>query len=319
VALAAPAGAWQALRTVRGPLTAPRRSGQVDSQAPQRYRVSRVDRYVDCPFKYFAENVLGLPEEREEATGLSPLERGRLVHEVFEEFYRQWEAGGHGTITAAALPEALALFERIAEAALAPLPDADRILERTRWFGSVVAHGVAEHVFEVEADAGGDVVRRLLVFDLKGPFAFPLLGGLTTRDIEIHGKADRIDVFRDGALRVVDYKLSKVPDMKATIQIAVYAHAAQQALQRADGQAHPIREARYVALGDDEDGSLAGKASIEAAVVARAEGFAGAVAAIERGEFPARPRRLGDCAWCRFAGVCRKEYREEADEAAESV
>ena len=48
---------------------------------------------------------------------------------------------------------------------------------------------------------------------------------------------------------------------------------------------------------------------------------------IERGEFPPVPRRLDMCAWCRYAGVCRKEYptedataaEETRDEAAESV
>jgi hypothetical protein len=29
--------------------------------------------------------------------------------------------------------------------------------------------------------------------------------------------------------------------------------------------------------------------------------------------------RPNECAWCRYAGVCRKEYLIEDDEAAESV
>ena len=82
---------WLRLRVRRPPLSEPRYGGFVGPQAPQAYRVSRVDRYVDCPFKYFAENVLGLPEEREESSGLSPLERGTLVHTLFEEFYRLWQ------------------------------------------------------------------------------------------------------------------------------------------------------------------------------------------------------------------------------------
>ena len=85
------AAEWLRLRHARPDLTGPAFGGIVGSQAPQRYRVSRVDHYVDCPFKYFAENVLGLPEEREEAAGLTPLERGMLVHQVFEEFFRDWD------------------------------------------------------------------------------------------------------------------------------------------------------------------------------------------------------------------------------------
>ena len=102
--------------------------------------------------------------------------------------------------------------------------------------GSLVAPGVAERVFELEADEGGVIVKRLLEEELKGPFAFPQLGGLKTRTVEISGKADRIDVFDDGSLRVVDYKLSKLPDTRASIQIAVYAWAARQSFA---GQGRP--------------------------------------------------------------------------------
>ena len=44
----------------------------------------------------------------------------------------------------------------IADDALARLPEADRALEETRLLGSIVARGMAERVFELEADAGGD-------------------------------------------------------------------------------------------------------------------------------------------------------------------
>ena len=55
------------------------------------------------------------------------------------------------------------------------------------------------------------------------------------------------------------------------------------------------------------------------AVEARAAEFADTTDAIEAGRFPPRPLRPNECAWCRYAGVCRKEYRTESDEAAESV
>jgi RecB family exonuclease len=316
------AARWLRERHARPDFGDPRFGGSIGPQAPQRYRVSRVDHYVDCPFKYFAENVLGLPEEREDAAGLSPLERGVLVHRLFEQFFRAWDQHPGGTITAATLPEALGRFAALAEEALAGLPEADRVLERTRLLGSLVAPGIAERVFELEADAGNRIARRLLESDLRGPFDFPQLGGLKTRTIEIHGKADRIDVFDDGSLRVVDYKLSRLPDKESSIQIAVYAHAARILLEQADGVPHPIAAAMYLAFGDEDgfQGALGGRDRAAADVVrSRVEQFAGVVDRIEAGEFPPRPRRLDMCGWCRYAGVCRKEYRAEDDETAESV
>jgi hypothetical protein len=138
------------------------------------------------------------------------------------------------------------------------MPEADRVLERTRLLGSLVAPGIAERVFELEVDSAGQVARRLLESDLRGPFDFPQLGGLKQRTIEIAGKADRIDVLDDGSLRVVDYKLSRLPDKETSIQIAVYAHAAKALLERADSQSHRIAAAMYLAFGDEDEfeGSL---------------------------------------------------------------
>jgi RecB family exonuclease len=319
---AAHAATWLRLRHARPDLTGPDFSGSVGPQAPQRYRVSRVDHYVDCPFKYFAENVLGLPEERDEAAGLTPLERGTLIHSLFEQFYRNWDQDPGGAITAATLPEALARFTKLTEDALATLPPADRALERTRLLGSLVARGIAERVFELEVDAGGDIHHRLIEQDLKGPFTFPQLGGLKQRTVEIHGKADRIDVFADGSIRVVDYKLSRLPDKEQSVQIAVYAHAARQVLELADRRPYRVGAAMYLAFGDEDrlEGSLGNRNHKTSDVVeARVGVFAGVIDQIEAGVFPPRPLRTSDCLWCRYAGVCRKEYQAETDEAAESV
>jgi len=274
---------------------------------------------VICPFQYFAESVLRLSQDPEEAPGLTPIERGTLMHDLFERFYRAWDEGGHGTITSAKLPEAVAMFAEMARQTCAALPEADRVLEETRLLGSLVARGVAERVFELEAEDPSEVVSRQLEAVLRGPFQFPLLGGLDQRVIAINGKADRIDVFRDGSLRVVDYKLGRMPDLKTSIQIATYAYAAQQQLEAADHTPHPIADAMYLAFGDEQrlEGRV-GTGDAAMAVEARASEFAGVVSRIEAGEFPARPISTSECLWCRYAGVCRKEYQLE-DDAAESV
>jgi RecB family exonuclease len=220
------------------------------------------------------------------------------------------------------MPDALALFSVIAGEALDRLPVADRALERTRLLGSIVGTGVAERVFELEADSGVVIERRWLEAELNGVFTFPALYGLTTRRIEIRGKADRVDLLADGSLAVVDYKLGRLPDVRSSTQIAVYAHCARQQLEAADGRPHPIAAAMYLAFGDDRrlEGRL-GSASdpVPLVVETRATEFARAVERIEAGEFPPRPRRPGECQWCGYAGVCRKEYRAEDDEAAEPV
>jgi RecB family exonuclease len=320
--LEADVAVWSALRRSRPALTDRRYAGFVSPQAPQAYRISRVDRYIDCPFKYFAESVLRLPDDREAESGLSPLERGTLLHELFERFYAAWQKDGYGAITMANLPDALQRFTALTHDVLNSLPSADRVLEEARLLGSIVSRGVAERVFELEIDAGVEVESRLLEYELRGTFSFPRPGHLTVRDVEIHGKADRIDVLQDGSLRVVDYKLGRMPEVESSIQIAVYAHAARQRLEATDGRAHPIAMAHYLAFGDDRrlEGRLADRAEeTPLAVDARVQAFTRAVEQIEAGEFPPRPRRVAECAWCRFSGVCRKEYLVDDDEAADAV
>jgi RecB family exonuclease len=242
------------------------------------------------------------------------------VHTLFEKFYLEWQAQGQRTITPQSLPAAAELFGRIARQALSSLPAADRALEETRLLGSIVARGLAERVFELEADAGGVVVRRLLESDLRGGFAFPALGGLRQVDVQIRGKADRIDVFENGGIRVIDYKLSRLPD-ETSIQIGVYAHCASQLLQREDGQSHPVIAAMYLAFGDDRqlEGPLGNsREPVQIAVHARAAAFAAHIEQIEAGQFPARPKHPGECQYCRYSGVCRKEYSPATDVASEA-
>ena len=98
---------WLSLRLARPPLDDVRYRGRVDRRVPSPYRVTAVDAYVQCPFKYFSSAVLRLPEERGEMAGLTPIERGTLMHGLFERFYRAWQQSPGGTITAAKMREAM--------------------------------------------------------------------------------------------------------------------------------------------------------------------------------------------------------------------
>lgn len=320
-ALSDTAAEWLALRVARPELTTPAYRGDVGAQPPREYRVSSLDRFVECPFKYFAGSVLRLDEEVEEESALTPRERGTLLHAIFEQFYREWDAAGRGAITMATVPDAIAAFERLTHEKLAGLPEADRVIESSRLLGSIVMRGAAERVFLLEAAESRGVRRRWLEHQMNGSYDFPA-GFAPPKRIAIRGVADRIDELEDGSLRLVDYKLSR-PPAKDAVQLKVYGYAAQRLFEEADGRAHPVAAADYVSFGDDgaAEMSVALKGgSVQQAVEAGAQEFAAAVTRIESGAFPPQPQNAGLCEWCAFALVCRKETVEaQEDDAAESV
>ena len=163
---------WLALRESRSPAGDQKFHGSAGSRQPAAYAVSHVERYVECPFKYFSAYVLKLPEERTDAASLTPQERGQFVHEVFEGFFREWQAAGHRAITAANVATALTLFADVVERRLEGLSETDRALERTHLLGSAAAPGLAERAFAFEIEQGGDIVERLLEHALEGTFVF---------------------------------------------------------------------------------------------------------------------------------------------------
>ena len=320
-ALSDTAAAWLALRRKRPELTAPAYRGDVGAQPPHEYRVSSLDRFVECPFKYFAAAVLRLDEDVEEESAMSPRERGTLLHRIFEHFYREWDAAGLGAITMATLNDAVAAFERLAHDALDALPEADRVLESARLLGSIVMRGAAERVFLLEADEPRNVRRRWLEHQVNGTYDFPT-GGTRPKAIAIRGVADRIDELEDGTLRLIDYKLSRPPG-KGAVQLKVYGYVAERQLQALDGHVHPVSEAAYVSFGDDSapTKSVAGKGlSVAQAIEAGAQEFAAHVTRIEAGHFAPQPQSSVLCDWCAFDTVCRKETVGGGDDdAAERV
>jgi ATP-dependent helicase/nuclease subunit B len=272
------------------------------------YSLSALERYQDCPFKFFAADVLKLEEPPEDEPMLSPRARGRFVHEVFQCFFEAWDARGHGTITVDRVDEARALFQQVAEPLLARFSEAEALLERARLFGSAASVGIVDVVLGLEASRQTPVHERWIEHRFEGVFSLGATGGSA---VPIKGVADRIDLLAGNRLRVIDYKSGYAPQPKRALQAPVYALCAQERLTGRDGRPWHIDEASYVAFS--------GKRPL-VPVVKPASGDAGDVLAaararvidivdgISRGEFPPRPHELRICSYCAYPSVCRKDY-----------
>ena len=164
------ASAWLGLRTSRSEAAADRFHGAAASYKPAGYSVSSLERYLQCPFRFFSERVLNLEEDPEDEATLNPKELGIFVHEVFQKFFEEWNRQGHRGITPENLPQARAIFSEVIEPLLATLPEDEAAVQRTRLLGSAADEGLAEAVFQVEAEWETPVVERLLEHSLNGEF-----------------------------------------------------------------------------------------------------------------------------------------------------
>jgi RecB family exonuclease len=309
-ALGPDAQGWAVMRQARTVGDDPRYHGTAGTQPPRELSVSGIETYLTCPFKFFAQRVLRLDEERDDDDVMDPKAQGQFVHEVFESFFRRWQDDGRRTITPANLDRARALFADVVEDRIAAngLPDAEAAIERTRLLGSPVAAGLGEVVFRMEAERPTPVVERLLEEKLRGEFEFTGPRGL--RRIGLHGVADRLDLLEDGTFRLIDYKLSSAPSKSRALQLPIYGLCAEQRLQRHRGRSWTLGEAAYISFrGAQRVTPLFTKRQDRDQVMAAAqERLIAAVDAIERGEFPPTPTDVFLCGFCSYGAVCRKDY-----------
>ena len=315
--LSGTAAQWGAIRLDTDPRNAALLRGHAGAWRLPRVSISRLELYLNCPFKFFAAQVLRLEEQPEDEAIQTPLERGRFLHELWERFFSEWQHRGHGRIDPDHLREARALFAELAETALATLSPSEAALERHKLLGSAVDPGIAYRVFAMEASRPARIIERLLEFPLEGEFEFRGADG-TVRRVPINAKTDRIDVLSDGTLRVIDYKSKNTPDQKVALQLPIYAHLARELLQQARGRTWTLSEALYLSFeGDKAVVQLrpARGQTLDDVIVDAQHRTVRALDLIAEGQFPPRPAKKSMCGPCSFRAVCRLEIVEDTNES----
>ena len=237
---------WAAWRLARARRRAD--AGQTSPVAGERYSVTAVETYLQCPFQYFAGRVLGLKEEADDEPGLPARDAGLLLHDVLHDCFQEWRRLGHVADTSRG-PARGARRVRgrgRARAAVRCLP-ADRAVERVRLFGSAVATGRAR---EDAACRRPSCSATSCVARLEHPIdqhvVLPAADG--TRTVHLRGRIDRVDWTSDGRVRVIDYKTGRRPTQ--ALQPGVYAHAVVQQ-ERASGREVGIAPSGFVAFRED--------------------------------------------------------------------
>ena len=309
------AATWLSLRLATNDLSESKRSLSHEN-GPEKipFSPTSVERYLACPFKYFADKVLKLEEEREELSRVSPLEQGNWLHKILQEFYKNWPEPINDENIDLALERCAGVVEKVlTEHETAQLvPQAERALERSRFLGSIAKRGLIDRVLRFDAEQDLAVVDRLLEHELKDKFKFKSSSG--TRSVSLHAFVDRIDLLQDNTFRVVDYKLGSAPNPKLSVQLPIYAVCSEQYLadRRTDGP-WKVKDAYYLAFKKEGLAApMVKKGELEQALDDGQQRFLDAVDGISQQEFPVRPAEPFNCKYCGYSTVCRKKDVEDS-------
>ena len=285
---------------------------------------TRLEAWATCPFRYFLANVLrlGALETPEDTTRITPLERGKLVHKILEEFIVQSRDGG--SLPPPGHPWTEADNRRLLEIAEAEFAAAEtrgvtgkRLLwelEKQNIRDDLGAFLVAEASAREQARTGEIRVEAPFGLGKDSPEVMDEATGLRFR-----GLIDRVDISADGkSVLVVDYKtgspspydgLEKDPiDHGKRLQLGIYSLAA----QRMAPEATEVKAAYWLSSGrggfrfaprdrfDINDSDTARRFR---------DGVTTVVSGIRQGVFPANPGEMGrdgfiNCQYCDFNALC---------------
>ena len=259
---------------------------------PQRLSASTFEALRDCPYRFFAQSVLGLRAADELDPEVEKRDYGKWLHEVLHAFHLDREPGTSVAEDAARL-RALGAMRRDTQGL-----DEASFLPFSASFEVLVPRYVA---WLREREANGDRWQRGEIDLVAAPDA--LYG------VELRGRVDRIDVVNAGkGLELIDYKTGSSSQLKKAVvnrfedtQLAFYA-----ALVGADSPL-PLR-ATYLALDAtkklDQHEHVEVAASAEALVTGIGEDFRrlrGGAGMLPLGEGSA-------CTYCEARGLCRRDH-----------
>ena len=270
-------------------LSDPRIIGKIAEEAKV-FSATRVETFLTCAFKYFAEQSLKLRPPFEDRLRM---EMGTLLHGVLEDFYAR------GRSEQQAFKSLESEFEK-SPLALEPLFRRTYLLERARRTLQIFLRS------EKEASGNGFTPAHFeLAFGKKRdgtPAQLPSLK-LGKEGVLVNGFIDRVDISPDGrGALVIDYKLSKRPlrkklDDGLEVQLPLYLLAARDLLklEPVGGELRFLESGTKAALKSEELEELLRTTETRVLEAARR---------IRTGDIAVDSK---SCQHCHFSAVCRFE------------
>lgn len=284
------------------------------------WSASRLNRYANCPYGFFAEYVLQLAVREEPQDGLNAMHWGSLLHAVLEHLFRNL-AASNLEVCLPNMDEILSYLDQSCKVVFATAPGKFGFRAGALW---EYEQGELRRMLgvllssECEANGEGAAYHPYL---LEAAFGFqnsaPALEiQLEDLALKLHGFIDRIDRDAGGNLRVIDYKSGSTKYSKNDIekglalQTVFYALAAERNWLAPGAQ---VKESYYLHIPKREpSGRLVFREKVEEneLVESALQQVARNVQLIRRGVFPSAPGQPSSGSYlcrdhCDFAPICR--------------
>ncbi|OGV09794.1 MAG: hypothetical protein A2499_01765 [Stygiobacter sp. RIFOXYC12_FULL_38_8] len=217
----------------------------------KQYSISQLENYAKCPFKYFAERVLGIETIEEPTEDIEAIEMGRLLHSILYEFYSELrkkkivlqQCNDSDFAKAKKLIYQIASRQLESTAFKSPLTFYEK--EKILVLGGNEEESVLFRFIENERKSGKDFIPQFFEVGFGRLRSEESDDELTTTEainvdgIKLRGKIDRIEVSEpSSSFNIVDYKLSGTKptfgDLKngISLQLPMYLYAAAELLTK---------------------------------------------------------------------------------------
>ena len=256
--------------------------------------ISGIDTWAQCPFRFYAERILGFRESR--PFGFDPLAAGTMIHALWEMVWDDRLKSGdplHG------------LAEKYWGAAVGKhYPELERLprhLQRLR--SRTLAMAGLQQMIE---DGGLAKARR----DQRRERDI----SLTVDGVPFSGRYDRLDMLDDGRALLFDYKTGTSGRLSGSLQLAAYAAALR------ESESIEVAGVIYLSQGDCRatgsfqelpfamPGGTKGKPqmSLDEKVSRAGETMRQMASSISSGVFVPNYENSRECSYCGFQGLCRR-------------
>lgn len=172
------------------PIQAPEPKPPVKAR-PTSLSITEIETWIRDPYAIYAKHVLKLHALPELVRDTDAAMKGNLYHKIVERFVDEW----HGEITEAAYAKIIQIADE--EFELMQLPDEIKSAWRPRF------EPIAKSFLKWEKERFHKIKHSHLEVNAKAKVEKT---GFTLR-----GRADRIDVLKDGSITVIDYKTGNSP------------------------------------------------------------------------------------------------------------